>query len=177
MKRSKIPAQLAKNASKLHKRVGELLTSEDSPYRFYEIRQEYRVSDVNPTYKSNREKFDWVILNLKVVIEIHGEQHHKAVTFGGISPEEAPDNFKRRIELDQQKQEAAQKAGWGYVVVSYKEKNISIDELIDKIIEAAESASEDIPKLSKPYKAKIPTREKYNWPKKKIPSRPFRSKK
>ena len=177
MKRSRLPAHLAKNASKLHKHVGELLTSEDSPYKFYEVRQEYRVSEVNPTYKSNREKFDWAILNLKIVIEIHGEQHYRAVTFGGISPEEAADNFKRRVELDQKKQKAAEDAGWGYVVVSYREQKITLEELTDKITEAVEAISDDTPKIIKPYKAKIPTRKNYNWPTRKIPSRPFRRKK
>jgi very-short-patch-repair endonuclease len=176
MKRSKIPAQLAKNASKLHKRVGELLVSEDSPYKNYEIRQEYRVSDVNPDYASNREKFDWVILNLKVVIEIHGEQHYAPVCFGGMDPEQAAENFRRRKQLDTQKQEAAEKALWAYVIVSYKEKDIDIEELHNKITEALR----DVPRgqyIQKKQKVKIPTRKEYKWPTRKIPSRKFNSNK
>ncbi|MHA2069837.1 MAG: hypothetical protein ACXABY_36190, partial [Candidatus Thorarchaeota archaeon] len=61
MKRAKIPEQLAKNASKQHKYVGELL-QENPMFRNYMIRQEYPVSRVNPSYESNREKFDWVVL-------------------------------------------------------------------------------------------------------------------
>jgi len=176
MKTSKIPTQLAKNASKLHKRVGRLLTSEDSPYKFYEIRQEYRVSDVNVVYKSNREKFDWAILGLNVVIEIHGQQHYKAIRFGGIDIEKAIENFKRRQILDAQKQQAAEEAGWAYVVVKYDETNIDIGVLTDKIARALEAVSEDIEKPFK-QKQKIPTRGEYKWPTKKIPSRKFNSKK
>jgi hypothetical protein len=178
MKRAKIPAQLAKNASKLHRAVGFLLTSEESPFKHYEIRQEYPVSSVNLDYPSNRERFDWVILGLNIVIEVHGIQHYKPVCFGGITLDKAKRNFSRRLELDEQKQRAAEEALWAYVVVRYDEKNLTLGKLVTKIVEAMEKVSEGVYEPKK-LKAKIQNqgfqkREgKYKWPTRKIQSKKF----
>jgi len=175
---TKLPQQLAKNASKLHKRVGKLISCKESPYSNYEIRQEVRVSDINPDYKSNREKFDWVILGLKVVIEIHGEQHYSPVCFGGMDIEKAKRVFLQRLRLDEKKQTAAKEAKWAYVVVKYTEKNITLEELVDKISDALEEVEEGIYQDNK-LKAKIQSRGfqkhegEYKWPTRKIQSRPF----
>jgi len=133
MKTSKLPQHLAKNASKLHKHVGLLLTE---LYPNYEVRQEYSVSKINIGYKSNREKFDWVVLGLNIVIEIHGEQHFIPVCFGGIALDQAKINLVKRKDVDWEKQEAAQKAGWAYLVVKYTEKKITSQELSSRISDA-----------------------------------------
>jgi len=172
MKTSKSPQQLAKNASKLHKRIGELLTCEDSPYKNYEIRQEYHVSKVNPDYKSNREKFDWVILGLNVVIEIMGEQHFSYVCFGGVDIEEAKRNFLQRLRLDERKQTAAETALWAYVVVKYTEKKITLEELVVKISEALSTVPDGI-YIQFKSKVKMPKKDNYQWPTRKLQSRPF----
>jgi hypothetical protein len=187
MKRSKIPSNLAKNASKLHKKIGILLT-ESHVFRGYEIRQEYRVSDVNPGFKSNREKFDWAILGLNVIIEVHGEQHYKPVCFGGISEEEAIEKYRDTKRRDSNKEEAAHMAGWAYVVVKYNEKDITEEELSNRIKEAlaAVIVTKSMDKIAKMMeesankkKARIQSRgfqknkAKYQWPKKKIQSRGF----
>jgi len=175
---TKSPQQLAKNASKLRKRVGKLISCKESPYSGYEIRQEYSVSKVNLDYKSNREKFDWVILGLKVVIEVHGEQHYGPVCFGGVDIEKAKRVFLQRLRLDEQKQTAAEEAKWAYVVVKYTEKNITIEKPIDKISDALEEIEEGIYQDNK-LKSKIQSRGfqkhegEYQWPKRKIQSRPF----
>lgn len=179
MKRSKLPTQLAKNASKLHRHIGQLLT--DSQFANYELRQEYHVSKVNPDYSSNREKFDWAIIGLNVVIEIHGEQHYRPVCFGGMTQDQAEKNFRRRQELDEEKKLAAEEACWAYVVVKYTEKEITLQDLTDKITEAVTNSKEGIYTQNKP-KAKIQGRgfqksDNYNWPKKKIQSRGFQRKK
>ena len=135
MKRSKIPQNLAKNASKQHKLVGELLTSDESPYKGFDIRQEYRVSKVNPNFKSNREKFDWVILKLNVVIEVHGLQHFKPVCFGGIDLSEADCRFRKQVRIDEQKKTAADEAGWTYIVFKHNE-SITLEEIQRRIGEA-----------------------------------------
>jgi len=178
MRKTRTPVQLAKNASKLHKHIGELLVSNDSPFKHYEIRQEYHVSMVNPDYHSNKEKFDWVILNLNVVIEVHGEQHFCPVCFGGITKDEAKRNFLRRLYLDMQKQEAAEKALWAYVVVKHDEKNFTLDKLVARIRSALERVPEGVYEQKKP-KAKIQGRgfqksnRKYQWPTRKIQNRGF----
>jgi hypothetical protein len=173
MNHSKTPSELAVNASKLHKLVGELLTSEESPYKNFEIRQEYPVSKVNEVYHNNREKFDWAILGLKVIIEVHGQQHFFEVCFGGITKDEARVNLKKRQEVDLLKQTAAEEAGWAYIVVKYTEKHLDLDTLTERIIEALGCVPEGVV-APKKEKIKIPKPKVYNWPKgKKIQGRKF----
>jgi very-short-patch-repair endonuclease len=171
MKSSKIPTDLNKNASKLHKHIGELLVE---IFPGYEIRQEYCVSKVNPEFPSNREKFDWVILKLNVVCEIHGEQHYSPTCFGGISEDEAKKNFIKRQEVDLQKENAAREAGWAYIVIPYWNNKIDSGTLKDLIIEALEQAG-PLKEFEKPKQKlqsrgfqKRPEGYKYKWPKKKI---------
>jgi very-short-patch-repair endonuclease len=172
MKTSRIPTNLAKNASKLHKRVGELLVQ---LYPGYEIRQEYCVKKVNPEFSSGREKFDWVILKLNVVCEIHGEQHYKIVCFGGITEEEATKNLEKRKQVDAEKQKAAEEAGWAYIIIPYWDNKIDSDSLKKLIIEAIQNAKpykvfneKEKPKIQSRGFQKPPERHKYKWPKKKI---------
>lgn len=153
-------------------------------FRGYQIRQEYRVSLVNPGFKSNREKFDWCIPKLNVVIEVMGEQHEKPVCFGGISREEAQVRFEKQQKIDALKQQAAKDAGWAYVVISYKEKDITEEQLLEKIkIALAEViVINTMKKLANIVKkptvktGKIKNKINYKWPSAKIPSRPFGSK-
>lgn len=130
MKRSKTIHQTAKNASKLHKYIGELLVE---LFPNYEVRQEYAVNKVNSNFDSGREKFDWVVLGLNIVCEIHGEQHYTPVCFGGMLMSEAKRIFEQRVRVDKEKQDAAESAGWAYLVVKYTEKKITSDELADRI--------------------------------------------
>lgn len=172
MKRAKTPERLAANASKLHKHIGSLLTSD--LFRHWEIRQEYPVNQVNPSFKSGREKFDWVILSLNVVIEIHGEQHSRPICFGGVEIDTAKRNFRKRIEADWTKEEAARDAGWAYVVVWHHEKKITAEELHLKISEAIDGMTAAKDQAPAKPKAKIPHPKEYKWPKgKKIPGRKF----
>lgn len=189
MKRAKTALQTAKNASKLHKHVGRLL-SELFPN--YEVRQEYSVSRVNPGFASNREKFDWAVLGLNIIVEIHGQQHYRPVCFGGITLDEAKAIFRRRQDKDEEKQEAASKAGWAYLVVKYTEKDISLEELSTRVSQAIKDASpaeEIVPAKPKAkiqnrgfqqraeYRQKILSRPfqkpkgGYKWPTRKIPTR------
>lgn len=177
MKRAKLPQQLAKNASKLHRHVGNLLTE---LFPGYEVRQEYPVNKVNPSFNSGREKFDWIVLGLNIVVEIHGEQHYRPVCFGGVTLEQAKKNFRKRQDVDWEKQEAAQKAGWAYLVIKYDETKITAEKLSSRISEAisnSQPAEEIAP--AKP-KAKIQNqsnwqkpKDGYKWPTRKIPSRKF----
>lgn len=132
-KPSKTPLKLAKNASKLHKHVGELLDN-CSMFKNFEIRQEYRVKAVNPDFESNREKFDWVVLGMKVVIECHGRQHYEPTRFGGPEDEQKKlRDFRALQQRDEAKRKAAEDAGWVYIVVSYKEEKITEEELLERI--------------------------------------------
>ena len=188
MKQSKPPQKLAANASKLHKRIGTLL--QNMPiFIGCEIRQEYRVSDVNDKFPSNKEKFDWVILGVNIVIECHGKQHYEPTRFGGVKDDvKTTRNFMKLQDRDLAKKAAAEEAGWAYVVVNYDELDITEEELHRRITQACIelSMSNTKPKLeellNKGRKNKDSQiqkiKNKSNWPRgQKIPSKKFNSSK
>lgn len=175
--KSKRPNQLPKNASKLHKYILNLLISEDSIFKNYNIKQEYNVNLVNPEFPSGREKYDLVILELQLVLEIHGRQHFDFISHF----HETKYDFRRQQERDEAKKQAAIDAGWAYVVIKYNESKITSEELIDRIQEAIKNKI--APKEIQPRKPnkiqnnnKLQSREfqkppkgyKYKWPKRKI---------
>lgn len=176
MKTSKLPTQLAKNASKLHKHVLSLI---EEIYPTHIIRQEYNVSKVNPDFESNREKYDIVVFGggIKLVIECHGIQHEKPICFGGITLDQAKKNFIKRQDVDYKKEQAAREAGWIYIVVWHYEKDIDKEDLEKKIFDAAVKTMHDKrkPKEFK-EKPKVKIQSKgfdKGTPKQKIQSRGF----
>lgn len=107
------------NASKLHRTVGDALSS--SPYfRALRIRQEVPVSSLNPDYPTGRHRFDFVVYGLNIVIECHGKQHYEVATFGQ-DMETAIQAFKDQKERDAAKKEAALEAGYVYLEVPYNQ--------------------------------------------------------
>lgn len=120
--------------------MGEILRSSPA-LKEQGIFQEYPVSRVNPSYRDNSHKFDWVILNLRVVIECHGIQHYSVQTFG-MSTEDAIDSFRAQQRRDKSKKQAALDAGWKYIEIPYKlEKSLS-EATILKMIEETEWGEE-----------------------------------
>ena len=180
MKTSKRPRELAKNASGLHKHVGTLLT-EIEAFKGFEIRQEYPVKKVNPKFKSGREKFDWVILGARIIIECHGKQHYDPIRFGGVDADQAKRNLIATQGRDEKKREAAYQAGWTYVVVKYDEASITAEKLADRIREelactVVQKSLESYTDIVRTNIAKTKTQKqkvKTKWPSRKIPSRPF----
>jgi len=85
---------------------------------------------VNSEYDDGRHAFDWVILDLFLVIECHGEQHYKPVTFGGISQEEANERLISQRYRDEIKAQAAIDAGFTYIVIPYTDYGKVDDEYI-----------------------------------------------
>lgn len=178
--KTKLPSQLAKNVSKQHKYILSLLISEESPFKNYTIRQEYPVQKINPNFPSGREKYDIVIKDLSVVIEIMGTQHYNFIPYF----HETKKDFLAQQERDHQKQMAAEGAGWAYIVIKYNEATLPLEELIDRI-QAALDASEGKIEFEPKNKCKIfnnkklrnrglekpPKDFKYKWPKRKIQSR------
>lgn len=111
-----------KTASALHKRVGDCIRS-CVALSGYQILQEYPVNRINPSFDSGREKFDWVILDLHIILECHGEQHYRPVTFGGIGLNEARLRFESQQERDLAKKESAITAGWSYISIPYTDED------------------------------------------------------
>lgn len=134
MKNSRFKFEYRKNASKLHRTVGDILR-DSSTFNNYEIYQEYPVNRINENYPHASHHFDWAIPKLNIVIECHGVQHYKVVRFGGTA-EEAITAFKETQRRDKLKKEAAQLAGFAYVEIPYYlEKKVTeaqILELFDK---------------------------------------------
>jgi len=168
---TKIPTNLADNASKLHKRIGELLVE---LYPNNLVRQELSVSYINPDFKSKREKIDWCVLDLYLAIEVHGEQHYRPVCFGGVSEEQAKKNLLKRQEVDELKENAVRDAGWTYLIVPYWEKDLTLNDLKTAI--TAELINNDKEVKKKEPQSKIKSRGfqqkpegyKHKWPKKKL---------
>lgn len=131
MKSRRFQFKYRKSASKLHRTVGDCLRN-SKIFSNYEIYQEYPVVRVNTSYEKSSHHFDWVIMEIKVVIECHGKQHYTPTAFDG-NIENAVMNFKDLKERDREKKEAALKSGWIYVEVPYNMKNISENSILELI--------------------------------------------
>lgn len=114
MKSSRLKPEIRDNASKHHKLVGEILKTKE-PFKHYKIYQEYPVNKINPEFKSGREKFDWVVLDLKIVIECHGRQHYEFVELFHHDYK----GFIEQQERDFQKKKAVEEVGFTYIEIRY----------------------------------------------------------
>lgn len=161
----------AKNASKLHKLVGDTLR-DSAIFGGYDIYQEYPASKVNPRL-SSRLRFDWVIPRLSLVIECHGEQHYHPVAFGGVDYEVAVGNFQDTQSRDKIKKEGALYGGWAYIEIRY-DMHVTEDSLFALYQLAQEEArsynevvEKDVQPKENPYrkeqleKAKLYRKEQY----------------
>jgi hypothetical protein len=109
----------AQNASSYHRKMGELL--EQMNFGGLGIYQEHIVKDICPDHSSPLDRFDFYIPSLNLVIEVHGEQHYKAATFGGISQRKADFNFAKGSLRDTDKTLSAKQTGLVYIAFSYKD--------------------------------------------------------
>lgn len=108
------------NASKYHRAMGELL--EELNLTGLGIYQEHIVKDICPSHPNPLDRYDFYIPALNLVIEVHGQQHYKPATFGGISKEKASFNFAKGSIRDTEKALSAKQNGFVYISFSYKEK-------------------------------------------------------
>lgn len=142
MKNRRLQFAYRRSASALHKIVGNCLR--DGAFSNFKVYQEYPVNKVNPDFSSGREKFDWVILDLGIVIECHGKQHYEPVTFGGITKEEAKKRLQLQKEKDELKKQAALDAGFNYVVIPYTDESEVTEAYILKLVEEARESQPEI---------------------------------
>lgn len=108
------------SASKYHKAMGDLL--EDLNLTGLGIYQEQNVKEICPNHPNPLDRFDFYVPALNLVVEVHGEQHYKAVRFGGISEEKASFNFAKGSIRDVEKAYTAKQSGLVYIAFSHKEK-------------------------------------------------------
>lgn len=118
MKNSRFKFEYRKSASKLHRKVGDLLRLGNTFIGSHDVYQEYPVNRVNKSYLELSHHFDWVVPNLKVVIECHGEQHYAPVAFDG-DHDKAVECYYDQVARDRIKKEAALQAGYIYIEVPY----------------------------------------------------------
>ena len=118
------------NASNLHKKIGDLLTAPNSPFSGFQIYQEMPVSKINIFYSNNTHKFDWVIPQLFLIIEAHGEQHYNLVSFSN-NKEDSLERLKTQKFRDMQKMQAAVDMGYTYIEIPYTDyKILDLDYII-----------------------------------------------
>ena len=131
MKTSRFQYEYRRSASKLHRKVGDVLR--ESPlFKNHEIYQEYPVCRVNPSYEDTSNHFDWVIADMFLVIECHGKQHYEVTDFTGKSEDGGIQAFKEGKQRDEAKRAAAIEAGWTYLEIPYtEEKRISEAYILD----------------------------------------------
>ena len=117
-------------ASKRHKLVGKLLGEIDFTKNM-RCEEEVKVSTLVPDFPDNRKRIDWFVKDLKLVIEVHGEQHYKPVAFGNRP--NAKGEFAKQVEHDIAKQAALENAGYFFLEIPYWDK-LSADYLRDAIL-------------------------------------------
>jgi len=143
MKTKRFQYEYRKSASKLHRKVGEILRTTYA-FKNHKVYQEYPVNKVNEEYPDGSHHFDWVIPDLKVVIECHGKQHYVATQFGKEEVWDTIQRFKDGRKRDQAKKQAAEDAGYVYVIIDWtEEKTIDGTTLLARIYASRTAISPD----------------------------------
>lgn len=120
----------AKNASRLHKKVGDNLSV------MYKARQEVTVKELFPEHYSGQDRYDWVLPGLKIIIETHGIQHYQFSSFGAID-DKAIYAFKSQKFRDERKKEVALLNNWIYIEIPYTDESKITEDYINKLITSA----------------------------------------
>lgn len=107
------------NQSKFHEKVRDILQA-DPVLRNFKCYQEVPVKDLCTGYPDTH-FYDWYIEELGMIVELHGQQHYRAVNRGNVSYTQAQRDFQGIQARDKQKKRAAEEAGLKYVEISYKE--------------------------------------------------------
>jgi hypothetical protein len=124
----------AANASKLQIAFGSFLLEN---YGSYDIQQEKYVITLCPDHPYPLDRFDYYIAELNIAIELHGKQHYKPATFGGVSKREALSNYGMRVIKDSIKAESAFRNGIIYISFAYNEE-ITVDTFTHRVTESSE---------------------------------------
>ena len=111
------------NASNFHNKVRDVFAN-DNFFKQLACYQEVPLSFLVSNYPNNFDAVDWWIDELGVILELHGEQHYKAVNFSkNISFEEKQKNFFNIRFRDNRKKTALINSGYKYIEICYKNKN------------------------------------------------------
>ena len=89
-----------------------------------------------PGFSNNHYCVDWYIEELRLVIELHGQQHYNRVSFGNTSYEQSVKDFNNIKYRDNVKKTALLEAGYEYLEIPYKDKDkVNAKYLLEKIYE------------------------------------------
>lgn len=136
MKSSRFKKKYRDSASRGHCVIGDILRDPKSGFSLYKIYQEYPVNRINKSYQYSSHHFDWVILDLMIVIEVNGAQHYQVTTFGSQSVEKAADSLAATKLRDNCKRQAAVDAGFTYIEIPWYDINkVTASYLWDRIEE------------------------------------------
>jgi hypothetical protein len=129
MKSSRFQWAYRESASSLHRAVGETLRN-STMFSNYQIYQEYPVNRVSPDYPESSHHFDWVVMDVFVVIECHGKQHYEAVDFSGKAEDGGIGALQSTRRRDNKKKQAAIEAGFTYIEIPYTDEKLITEEYI-----------------------------------------------
>lgn len=97
---------------KNEKRLGEIL---------FQIFPTEKIETQDSLGFLGRQRVDYSIRGLKLAFEYDGEQHFRPVRFGGISKEEAQQNFAKQQKWDKTKNRLCQREGYQLIRIAYNE--------------------------------------------------------
>jgi len=113
-----------------------------------EAYQEVPVKELSPSWPDYRSKFDWVLPDLMIVIEAHGDQHYRSGVFSS-----AAGGFQRlaqQIAADDAKQVAAEDAGYSYIVINNEITNDDAARMLIDAMKMPESSRRERTKTTAP---------------------------
>ena len=110
--------KLIESASNFHNEVREIFVSDPFWNRF-KCYQEVSVKDLVPDYPTRQHHFDWFIVELNTIVELHGAQHYGIVNYGNIGYEDIRLQAIGIAQRDHAKKTAAIKHGYIYKVIKF----------------------------------------------------------
>lgn len=116
-----------RSASNLHKKVGNILRSHPLTKNF-KLYQEWPVPN-------SKYKLDWFLPDLKIAIEVAGQQHERPVAYDG-NKDQAKINFVKQVNRDEDKHELIKQAGWKLVELWYDQldENTVVQKVLQEVL-------------------------------------------
>lgn len=124
---------LYENASDFHNKLRDIFCT-DSYFKQLQCFQEVPMSSLVTEYPNNNDAVDWYIESLRLVIELHGEQHYRPVSFANQSYAEKMTNYHNIVYRDNRKKTYLLDNGYMYIEIPYKLKSKLNAEMLKQII-------------------------------------------
>lgn len=121
------------NQSDFHEIVRYLFCQE-APFKGLRCYQEVAVQDLIPEYDNSLHRYDWYIEELKLIVELHGEQHYRPANFGNVGYDTLMRSFEKTKLYDSLKKNAAVEAGFRYVAIPYSLKSKLDGDLLRQLL-------------------------------------------